>query len=129
MSNIIQLVKEMSTRLNEIAESEQALVRTLGEAMSAVDEKLLQDVRNLAREQEVRREMILLELQGLASRIGTFPMPREQAAGLAYSGSTANPVESANEGARGSGGGDWRQAVRNMQGEVEFYFKSRASSH
>lgn len=129
MSNITQLVKEMSARLNEIADSEQALVRALGDAMSRVDQKLLRDVRGLAREQEMRRCTILLELQNLASRIGTFPTVREPAAGLNYGQPGAKSLAPANGEQKSPAGGDWRQAVKNMQAEFEVYLKNRAASH
>jgi hypothetical protein len=83
MTKMVQLVEEMRARLTQIADSEQALVRALGEALSLVDQKLLQDVRNLTTEHEARRAAILYELQGLASRIGAFPTA-EPAPGLDY---------------------------------------------
>jgi hypothetical protein len=85
MTKMVQLVEEMRARLTQIADSEQALVRALGEALSLVDQKLLHDVRNLTTEHEARRAAILYELQGLASRIGAFPTAQsEPAPGLDY---------------------------------------------
>ena len=82
MSKMIELVEEMRARLNQITDTEQALVRALGEALSRVDHKLLQDVRNITTDHESRRGAILHELQTLASRIGAFP-------GVARAGSRA----------------------------------------
>jgi hypothetical protein len=85
MTKMVQLVEEMRARLTQIADSEQALVRALGEALSLVDQKLLHDVRNLTTEHEARRAAILYELQGLASRIGAFPTAQpEPVPGLDY---------------------------------------------
>ena len=47
MTKMIELIEEMRARLNQITDTEQALVRALGEALSRVDNKLLQDVRNI----------------------------------------------------------------------------------
>lgn len=85
MSKMIQLVEEMRVRMGELTESEQTLVRALGEALSLVDQKLLADVRNIGVEHESRRGLILHELQSLASRIGAFPAPREPMTALPFS--------------------------------------------
>src|SRR5215470_15871754 len=137
MTKMVQLVEEMRARLTQIADSEQALVRALGEALSLVDQKLLHDVRNLTTEHEARRAAILYELQGLASRIGAFPTaqpepvpgldyadPAVVAIGAAHTGMAQNGMaqnnmtqnEVAHAGASMNGNprpfsrGDWRQA-------------------
>ena len=56
MTDMTALVEEMRARLNQISDSEQALVRALSEALTRVDQKLLQDVRNIAVDHESRRE-------------------------------------------------------------------------
>jgi hypothetical protein len=78
---MIQIAEEMRARLNRVAESEQTLVLALGEALSSVDQRLLQEVRNITTGHEGRRGNILHELQSLASRIGAFPAARELAPG------------------------------------------------
>ena len=77
MSKMIQLVEELRERLNTIADGEQKLVSSLREALNRFDQKLLQDVRSITAEHESRRGAILNELQGLASRMGAFPPPRD----------------------------------------------------
>ncbi|HZT48965.1 MAG TPA: hypothetical protein VFA64_13395 [Hyphomicrobiaceae bacterium] len=100
MTKMVQIVEEMSARLSQIADAEAALVRALGEALSRVDHKLLQDVRSITTEHEARRGAILHELQSLATRIGAFPAIRdssqsipytEQAPGIAYTEPAPEP--------------------------------------
>jgi len=129
MSKMIQLVEEMRTRLNEITDTEQALVRALAEALSRVDHKLLQDVRSITTEHESRRGLILHELQSLASRIGAFPPAREAVPGLAYGEPHATPIAHANGNLPSFGGADWRQAASNIEDELGLFCKARTSSH
>jgi hypothetical protein len=126
MSKMIQLVEEMRTRLTEIARSEQALVSALGEALSRVDQRLLQDVRLITSEHEVRRSAILLELQSLASRIGAFP--REPAT-VGYADPAPKTLAAANDRPPMFGRGDWRKAAGNVENEFEDLFEERAASH
>jgi hypothetical protein len=136
MSKMIELVEEMRARLNQITDSEQALVRALAEALSRVDHKLLQDVRNITTDHESRRGAILHELQTLASRIGAFPAPREAvpglrevAPGLPFNEPPARTIAAANGNQNPFTRGDWRQAASNIEDELDIYFtKDRAVS-
>jgi hypothetical protein len=92
---MIQLVEEMGARISQITDAEQELVRALGDALSRVDQKLLQDVRKITNEHESRRGAILHELQGLATRIGAFPAPREPIQSVEYSEPAARPLTAA----------------------------------
>ena len=58
------------------------MLRTLGEGLAAVDQRLLQEVRSVAAAHEARRGAILGELQMLARRMGALPGRREQVAAL-----------------------------------------------
>src|SRR5215471_4772510 len=146
MTKMVQLVEEMRARLTQIADSEQALVRALGEALSLVDQKLLHDVRNLTTEHEARRAAILYELQGLASRIGAFPTAQpEPAPGLDYVDPAVVAIGSAHTGIAQNGAGhtsgalngnprpfsrgDWRQAASNIEDGLDVYFQDRAAQH
>jgi|SRR5215467_9008421 len=151
MTKMVQLVEEMRARLTQIADSEQALVRALGEALSLVDQKLLQDVRNLTTEHEARRAAILYELQGLASRIGAFPTAQPEPApgldyadpavvaigathtGIAQNGMVTNSAGHASAAINGSprpfSRGDWRQAASNIEDGLDDYFQERAAPH
>jgi hypothetical protein len=128
MSKMMNLVEDMRARLDAIADTEQALVRALGEALHRVDHKLLHDVRSITTEHETRRGAILLELQGLASRIGAFPNAREARAGIEYE-ATARPIANANDPEPAFGRGDWREAANNIQQELDIFVRARASSH
>src|SRR5580765_454818 len=95
MTKMIQLIEEMDARLSQIADAENELVRALGDALSRVDQKLLQDVRKITNEHESRRGAILHELQGLATRIGAFPAAREPIQSVEYSEPAARPLTAA----------------------------------
>jgi hypothetical protein len=130
MSKMIELVEEMRARLNQITDAEQALVRALGEALSRVDHKLLQDVRIITTDHESRRGAVLHELQNLASRIGAFPVRPEPAPGLEYADPAARPIAAANVYQRPfAHGGNWRQAVNSIETELDIYVERRAASH
>jgi hypothetical protein len=49
------------------------VVQALGDELSRHDQQLLQALRSVVTEHEIRRATILDELQGLARRIGTLP--------------------------------------------------------
>lgn len=96
MTKMIQLVEEMGARISQITDAEQELVRALGDALSRVDQKLLQDVRKITNEHESRRGAILHELQGLATRIGAFPAAREPIQSVEYSEPVPRPLTATN---------------------------------
>jgi hypothetical protein len=78
MTTLIQQIEEMRIRMNGLATKEQGLVRALADALARADQTLLQDVRSVAADHEVRRGAILNELQNLAARLGALPgaLPR-----------------------------------------------------
>jgi hypothetical protein len=123
---MLQLVEELRERLNTISDTEQRLVASLREALNRFDQKLLQDVRNISAEHESRRSVILNELQGLASRMGAFPPPRDTRLSVNSAGE-APPSLPANGRLRAvEGGGAWREATDKLQSELDTYFKKRA---
>lgn len=130
MTKLHQQIEDMRARLTEIAESDTALVKALGEALARVDEKLLADVRHVTAAHEARRGAIMYELQALASRLCVFPAPQEQATVLeeqeeAYLPSYV-PVNGHQEV---QSRGDWRQAASNIQDELEFHLNGHPPSH
>lgn len=145
MTKMIQLVEEIGARLSQIADAENELVRALGEALSRVDQRLLQDVRKITTEHESRRGAILYELQDLATRIGAFPTARQPMSGVEIAEPAPRPITAANSvpeanaiptahgvaGANGYGRpfsrGDWRQAASNIEDELDSFFKERAA--
>ena len=126
MTKMIQLVEEMGAKIAHLKDTEQELVRALGEALNRVDQKLLQNVREITSEHEARR--------------GAMPM-----SGIEYAEPAARPIKAANgpapngipavDGLDAADGheallqcGDWRQAVSNIHDELDEYFKDRAAA-
>jgi len=128
MSDIINLVEEMRAKLSKITDAEAKLVWALRDALSRVDEKLLQDVRMITTEHEVRRGYSLHELQRLSSRIGTFPTPPRIPGEDAIP--PVRPIASADAMAVANGfrRGDWRQATSNIEDELDGVFEELASA-
>ena len=145
MTNIIQLVDEVGAKIAYLKDTEEELVRALGKALNRVDQKLLQNVREITSEHEARRGAMLHELQCLAARIGSFPASRRPMSGIEYAESAAPPIEAVNGPAPDATPavdrldaaddhetflqcGDWRQAVSNIQEELDPYCKDRAAA-
>ena len=120
MTTLIEQIEEMRIRMNQLAAAEQDLVRALGDALSHADQKLLQDVRNVSLEHELRREGILRELQSLAARMGALPMPRAPYASLENAPIENPPLDlppyEPHQPAPRTG--DWRQATANLRGDL-----------
>jgi hypothetical protein len=143
MTRMIQLVEEMGAKIAHIKDTEQELVRALGKALNRVDQRLLQNVREITSEHGARRGAMLHELQCLATRIGSFPTSHRSMSGFERVEPAVSPIEAANgpaansipavDGLDAANGdetflqcGDWRQAVSNIQDEPDRYFKVRA---
>jgi hypothetical protein len=125
MTTLTQQIEELRLRMNQLANGEQDLVRALGDALSRADEKLLQDVRSVAREHEARRGAILGELQSLAQRMGALPRPRGPFAAL---DETPLDLPAADAPPAAAGRGDWRQAAANIQDELAIRLRRRVSA-
>jgi hypothetical protein len=80
MTILAQQIGQIRSRMEEIAKSEGRLVAELAEAVKRTDEKLLNEVAELAEEHMARRGTILEELQVLAGRLGAFPRQLDQLA-------------------------------------------------
>ena len=122
MTTLIQQIEEMRIRMNDLAAREQGLVRVLGDALARADQALLQDVRSIAAEHEVRRGAILNELQMLAARMCALHKPREPFAAIEEAPPRPSP-ETQTPVVRGA---NWRQAAANIQDELAFHLKRRA---
>ena len=72
MTTLTKQIEAMRVRLSELGTQEHGLVRMLGDALAAVDQRLLEDVRNVAAAHDARRGAILRELQMLAGRMGSL---------------------------------------------------------
>jgi hypothetical protein len=75
-TTLVEQIEEMRIRMHEQALSEQDLINALGQALKRADETLLEAIRNVAFEHELRREGILRELQAMAARLGVLPASR-----------------------------------------------------
>ena len=92
---VLALVEEMGAKIAQFKDTEQELVRALGDALNRVDQRLLQNVREITSEHGARRSAMLHDLQGLAARIGSFPTSRRPMSWLECE-HAARPFESAN---------------------------------
>ena len=124
MAQLSQKLAEMHRRLAENAQEEQALVRALNAALNHVDEKLLSEIRQVTAQHEVRRAVIMNELQGLATRLCSFPAQH------------AEPVAAivdqnySNENSRSTHSpGNWRIAAQNIEDDLDFFTDASAASH
>jgi hypothetical protein len=127
MSTLVQQIEQMRARMEEIAKSDGRLVQALGEALKRADEKLLNDVVELAEEHEARRSSILEELQALACRLGSFPrqidqVPSEERAPPRELES--RPAIALNLGPRGRG--DWRDGIL-LDEEINNHLRRRSA--
>jgi len=109
MSKLMQQLEEMHARIVETSTHEEALIKALNDALTRLDDQLLQDVRAIASDHEARRTAILGELHGLASSIGMFQAPRVAARPDAHLGEVEYMPSA----------GDWRQAANNIGEEQE----------
>jgi hypothetical protein len=80
MTILAKQIEQIRSRMEEIAKSEGRLVAELAEAVKRTDEKLPNEVAELAEEHMARRGTILEELQVLAGRLGAFPRQLDQLA-------------------------------------------------
>src|SRR5689334_6121066 len=117
-TSLVEQIEEMRVRMNQLARREQDLVSALGQALNRADQKLLQDVRNVTLEHELRREGILQELQSLAGRMGALPMPRAPYASLENAPNAALDLPPYEPHQPAPRTGDWRQATANLRGDL-----------
>ena len=115
-TTLVEQIEEMRVRMNQLARREQDLVRALGQALNRADQKLLQDVRSVPLEHEMRREGILRELQAFAARMGALPMPRTPYASLENAPLEVPVYEPTTQPAPRTG--DWRQAAANLREQL-----------
>ena len=92
----------------QTAANEQALVRSLGDALNHIDQQLLLDVRRAAADHKARRATIFNELQALACSIGMF-QPSPDMGAIPQQMGAAFPSC-----------GNWRQAAANVGSQDEF---------
>lgn len=127
MTKLLQHIDEMRQRLSEIASNEKVLIKALGDALNRLDQQLLRDVRSITNEHEARREEILGELQTLAAGIGMFraPLPAPDVAQEQLP--RYMPQEPVPQQALAAG--DWREATRNIEDDIEFHLNGGLNGH
>ena len=125
MSTLIEQIEAMRIRMNELVTEEHGLViRTLGEGLAGVDQRLLEEVRNVAATHDARRGAMLRELQMLARRMGALHRPRQPVAALE---DAAQEERSHGTAPVLNGGVEWRQTAASIQDELAYHLKLRAS--
>ena len=126
MTKLPQHIDEMGVLLAQTAKHEQSLVKALSEALSKVDEQLVQDIRKVAVQHQARRAEIFMELQALAHSIGAFPTAHEIPHEITH-------VPPANDAQPhfAAAVGDWRQAALNInyQDELDFHLNGTGPQH
>ena len=65
----------MRAHVRDLARTERALVKALGDELRRADEELLKAIRKVSAEHEQRRSLIMVELQALAERARLLPQP------------------------------------------------------
>ena len=111
MTKMLDQIDDLRTRLTDVSNHEQTLLRALSDALTRVDQALLEDVRDIALAHEARRGLILTELHDLAARIGAFPTPRSAPDALTESDAAVPRYVPP------SHPGDWREAISNIEAE------------
>lgn len=129
MKKIYHHVEEMRVQLAEASTSELALIRSLSDALRRIDDKLLSELRSVTVEHESRRAAIMGEVLTLASRLCALPEPQQAAASagsIEHSryARVGTPAPGDDAVTVNGGAGDWRQAARNIEDDLEFPFGS-----
>ena len=75
MKTLQQQIEDMRAHVKALTATERALVKALGDELRRSDEELLGAIQKVAAEHEVRRGVIMGELQALAAKAGLLPRP------------------------------------------------------
>ncbi len=128
LTKLPQHIDEVRASLTETFRNEQSLVKSLGDELNHLDQQLLQSVRQVAADHQIRRGTILNALEDLADSIGMFrpqhedalPKPVAVAQAVAGPPTAAAIPEQVDYGYQYSpSAGDWRQATKNLSLEDE----------
>ena len=128
LTKLPQHIDEVRASLTETFRNEQSLVKSLGDELNHLDQQLLQSVRQVAADHQIRRGTILNALEDLADSIGMFRPQHEDALPkpVAVSQPVAGPPTAAAIPEQVDYGyqysppaGDWRQATKNLSLEDE----------
>ena len=75
MTTLLKQIEAMRVHVNDLLSAERGLVKALGDDLQLADQELLKAIRHVAVEHEVRRGVILAELQSLAASVGLLSGP------------------------------------------------------
>ena len=128
MTTLHQHLEEMRVRLAENSTSELAMVHARADALRRIDEKLLREVRTVTADHEVRRAAILGEMLTLATRLCALPDPHMAQPRPASIEQHAHTVVSDPMMVNGMPG-DWRQAAKNIEDDLEYPFNGHLPAH
>ena len=135
LTKLPQHIDEVRASLTETFRNEQSLVKSLGDELNHLDQQLLQSVRQVAADHQIRRGTILNALEDLADSIGMFrpqhdnalpkPVAKPQPA-ASLTQTAAQPIpQQIDYGQQYDGhqyaptAGDWRQATKKLNIEDE----------
>ncbi|MCC7250867.1 hypothetical protein [Hyphomicrobium sp.] len=127
MAHLSQKLAEMHRRLAENTQEEQALIRALDAALNHVDEKLLDEIRQVTAHHEARRAMIMTELQQLAGRLCAIPLTASEPLTAIETDVRPTPITTTNGTTHAPG--NWRIAAQNIQDDLDFYTDPPGASH
>jgi hypothetical protein len=128
LTNLLPHIDEVREQLSQIGDTEQSLVKDLAGSLKILDQQLLQDVRQVAADHQIRRGTILNALEDLAGSIGMFRPQHEDAlpkpVGAPQPAARPQPVAAIPEPIDyghqyAPTAGDWRQATKNLQGRLD----------
>ncbi len=134
MTGLPDNVEDLLSRLKETSKSELTHVRRLAEAIRHADTQLLEEVRAVTLMHEVRREAIFGELQHLAHRLCALPVRdaghqvmSEPMAQIDQEPMLNEPLIVDPEPAISAG--DWRQATKRIDEELNDFFERNGARH
>lgn len=128
MAHLSQKLAEMHRRLAENTQEEQALLRALDAALNHVDEKLLDEIRQVTAHHEARRTMIMGELQQLAGRLCAIPLTASEPLAAIETDVRPTAINGHTNGTTHAPG-NWRIAAQNIQDDLDFYSDPPHASH
>jgi hypothetical protein len=132
MAHLSQKLAEMHRRLAENTQEEQALIRALDAALNHVDEKLLEEIRQVTAHHEARRAAIMGELQHLAGRLCAIPVTASEpltAIEADVRPAALNGQVNGHKNGTTHAPGNWRIAAQNIQDDLDFYSDPPSASH
>ena len=121
MTRLPPNVEDMINSVTGTSRTELNLIRSLSDAIRRADEQVLRELRAVSLQHDIRRESILEELQGLATRLCSLPVRSVTRHTIEQQPMPAPHAVEDSSYANGHGA-DWRQAAQNIQDDLDFTF-------